>query len=72
MMSHIHVHVIMHFTHRQISVDFTKYLILVEEHLQLSYADTQVCLVELIGDVPTQGAELPPLLDQGVEETQSE
>ena len=40
--------------------------------MQLAHADTQVGLVEAIGDVPAQGAELAPLLHQSMEETQPE
>ena len=47
------------------------YLVLLQEHVQLLDGDTQVSLVELVGDVPAHGAELPPLLGQGVEEAQA-
>jgi len=46
------------------------YIVLVEEHLQLPDADPKVCFVELIGNVPTQGAKVPSLLDQPMEEAQ--
>ena len=38
--------------------------------LLLFHADPQVRLVELVGDVPAQGSELPPLLHHGVEEAE--
>ena len=47
-------------------------LVLVQEHLQLPQADAQVGLVELVGDVPAEGAELAALLDEGVEEAEAE
>ena len=47
------------------------HLILIEEHLQLPHADPEVSLVELVGDVPAEGTELPPLLDQSVEEAEA-
>ena len=43
-------------------------VVLVYEHLELADADAEVRLVEPIGDVPAEGAKLPPLLDQGMEE----
>ena len=46
------------------------YLVLVEEHVKLSHADTQVCLVELVRVVPAERAELAPFLHVGVEETE--
>ena len=46
------------------------YLVLIEEHLQLPHGDTEVGLVELIGNVPAEGAKLPPFLNQSMEETQ--
>ena len=48
------------------------YLVLVEEHTKLLNTDTQICLVKLVGDVPAERTELSPLLDCGVEETQTE
>ena len=47
------------------------YFILIEEHLQLPHADTQIGLVELVGDVPAQRSKLAALLDQSVEEAQA-
>ena len=38
--------------------------------MQLSHADAQVCLVELVRIVPAERAELAPLLYVGVEETE--
>ena len=40
-------------------------------HLHLLHGDSEIRLVELIGDVPAQGTKLPPLLYQGMEETQT-
>lgn len=48
-----------------------RYLVLLQEHVQLLHGDAQVGLVELIGDVPAQWAELLPLLGQSVEEAQA-
>lgn len=48
------------------------HLILVEEDLQLPHANSKVSLVELVGDVPSEGAKLPPLLHKGMEEAQTE
>ena len=47
------------------------YFILIEEHLQLPHTDTQIGLVELVGDVPAQRSKLAALLDQSVEEAQA-
>lgn len=47
------------------------YLVLVQEHVQLLHADPQVGLIELVRNVPTQWTKFPPLLDQGVEETET-
>ena len=47
-------------------------LIVIEEHLELLYTDTQVSLVELVRNVPPESTELPSLLDKSVEETQRE
>ena len=41
-------------------------------YLLLFHTDTEVTLIELIGNVPSQGSKLPPLLHQSMEETQSE
>ena len=46
------------------------HIVLVEEHGELLYRDAQIGLVELVGYVPAKWAKLPPLLQQGVEETQ--
>mmetsp|Transcript_157790 Transcript_157790/g.383153 ORF Transcript_157790/g.383153 Transcript_157790/m.383153 type:complete len:352 (+) Transcript_157790:1027-2082(+) len=43
----------------------------VEEHGQLAHGNTKVGVVELVGNVPSQGGELPALLHEGVEEAQS-
>ena len=48
------------------------HLILVEEDLQLLHANSKVSLIELVGDVPSEGAKLPPLLHKGMEEAQTE
>ena len=50
---------------------FFPYLVLIEEHLKLSDADSQVGLIVLIGDVPAERTKLPPLLHQGMEEAES-
>ena len=42
------------------------------QYLELPDGDPQVRLVELVGDVPAQRAELAPLLHQGVEEAKAE
>ena len=47
------------------------YLIFIEEHPQLFDADTQVSLVELVRNVPSQWSKIPPLLNKSVEETQA-
>ena len=39
-------------------------------HLLLSQTNTEVTLIELIGNVPAQGSKLPSLLHQSMEETQ--
>ena len=54
------------------TVTVCTHLILVEEDLQLPHADTKVSLVELIRDVPSQGAKLPPLLHKSMKEAQTE
>ena len=43
--------------------------VLVDVHLQLRYADIQICLVELIRDVPSKRPKLLAFNDQRVEET---
>lgn len=43
-------------------------LVLVQEDLQLPHRDAEVVLVELVRDVPPDGAELLALVDDGVEE----
>lgn len=47
------------------------YFILIEEHLQLPHADSQISLIELIWDVPSQRSKLAALLNQSVEEAQT-
>lgn len=39
--------------------------------MELHHADPQIGLVELVADVPANGAELAALLDQRVEEAES-
>mmetsp|Transcript_372 Transcript_372/g.699 ORF Transcript_372/g.699 Transcript_372/m.699 type:complete len:251 (-) Transcript_372:1384-2136(-) len=46
--------------------------VLVNENQELSGADSEVGLVELVLDVPAEGAEEPSLLDEGVEEAEAE
>ncbi len=48
------------------------HVVLIEEHVQLHGADSEIRLVELVGNIPSERAELAPFLDQSVEETQSE
>ena len=50
---------------------FLWYLILVQEHVELLYADSQVSLVELIRNIPPQGPKFPSLLYQSMEETEA-
>lgn len=47
------------------------HIILIEEHIELRDADLEVCLVKLVTDIPSERAELPPLLHHRVEEAQS-
>lgn len=47
------------------------YLVFIEEHVELSNADTQVRFVELVPNVPAQGTELSPLLHHRMEEAES-
>lgn len=44
--------------------------VLVQEHLELTDADVQIAVGELVGDVEAQWAELTSLQDDPVEETQ--
>mmetsp|Transcript_88509 Transcript_88509/g.205945 ORF Transcript_88509/g.205945 Transcript_88509/m.205945 type:complete len:206 (+) Transcript_88509:1075-1692(+) len=46
--------------------------VFIYEHLQLPRRDPEIILCELIGDVPTQGSEETPFLDDCMEETQVE
>ena len=39
--------------------------------MELPHRDSQIGFVELVGDVPANGAKLTALLDEGVEETQA-
>lgn len=50
---------------------FHPYIIVIEEHGQLTDTDPEICLIELVWDVPTQRTKLPPLLDQCMEEAQA-
>lgn len=45
--------------------------VLVDVHLQLPYADAEVGLVEAVRDVPPKWSKVPPLLNEGVEETET-
>lgn len=47
------------------------YLIFIEEHSELLDADSEVGLIELIGDIPSEGSKVPPLLNQRMEETET-
>lgn len=47
------------------------YIILVQEHVELSDTDSQVRLVEFVRNVPSEGTKLSPLLHNTVEETQT-
>ena len=47
------------------------YLVFIEEHSELLDADSKVGLVELIGDVPSEGSKVPPFLNQRMEETET-
>ena len=47
------------------------YLVFIEKHSQLFDADSQVSLVKLVRDVPSERSKVPPLLYEGVEETQA-
>ena len=40
-------------------------------NLQLSSTDSQVWLIELVGNIPAQRTKLSPLLHQGMEETKT-
>lgn len=48
------------------------FLVLVKQHHQLALAHEQVFVRELIGNVPADGSELPPILNDRVEEAKSE
>ena len=48
------------------------YVILVQEHVQLLSTDSEICLVKLVRNVPAERTKLASLLDEGMEETQSE
>jgi len=56
---------------KQSGLNGSTYIIVVEEHSQLSYTDTQVGLVKLVGNVPAQRSKLPAFLNDTVEETQA-
>ena len=47
-------------------------LVFVEEHLQLLLADHEVLVGEFVGDVPADRPELPPVLDDCMEEAEPE
>ena len=48
------------------------HIILVQKHVQLLGADSQISFVELVRNIPSEGSKLPSLLDQSVEETEPE
>ena len=54
-----------------VSMCVSTYVVLVDEHVELAHGDAQVRLVELVRDVPADGAERAPLLDHSVEEAQA-
>lgn len=45
-------------------------LVLIQEHFELADADVQVSICELIGNVEAQGAKLPSLQSNSMEQTQ--
>ena len=47
-------------------------LVVVQQHLQLPSADGQILVRELVRDVPANRAELPPVLNRGVEQAEPE
>ena len=60
--------------HKRKTTHFKRDLIdegIVEELLQLAHRDLQVALIELVRNVPPEGAELSTLLDHRVEERQA-
>ena len=46
------------------------HVVLVDEHVELTDGDAQICLVEFVRDVPADRPEGAALLDDGVEEAQ--
>ena len=46
-------------------------LVIIDEHLQLTDADTQVRLIEAVGNIPTKWTKLSPLLHQSMEEAEA-
>ena len=47
-------------------------LIFIQEHSELAHADALVPIIKAVGDVPAQGPKLAPLLNQGMEEGQTQ
>lgn len=47
------------------------YIIVSKEHSQLSHTDTQICFIELIGNVPAQRSKFPALLYNTMEKAES-
>lgn len=50
---------------------FLWYLVLVQEHVELLYTDSQVSLIELIRNIPPQGPKFPSLLYQSMKEAKA-
>lgn len=48
------------------------YIIVIKEHSQLSHTDTQICFIELIGNVPAQRSKFPALLYNTMEKAEPE
>ncbi len=47
-------------------------LVFIQQHFQLPLADPQILIGKLIGNVPPNGAEFSPVLDDGMEEAEAE
>ena len=62
---------IVHVCPRSLLLSVKTHLILIEEHLELFDRDSEVSLVELIGNVPAESTKLASLLNQGMEETEA-
>ena len=50
----------------------THLLVFIQEHPELAHADALVPIIKAVGDVPAQGPKLAPLLDQSMEEGQTQ